>query len=116
MVKRENISELLHTALRKLCDSKITSAAWNMMYLLSPATTQEFYGTIWKRLEKVEREAEYEEIVKQVRLAITKDFDYIGSNEKALVYCVFCCFDKKDWDSYCSYVTHHWKDEPKNEA
>jgi hypothetical protein len=116
MVGREDISVLLHTALRKTCDSTVTSAAWNLMFLLDQETTEAFYDAIWKRLATIRPEAKILEVRRCVRLGITKDLEYAGNHQRSLAWCVFKMFDEADWAGYCTYLVYEWNRENTDES
>lgn len=108
----------LHTALRKACDSKATSAAWNLIEILNEPWSI-YLDLLLKELKEAKRPSlsdlreftldlwhpfgEIDQIVRDDRgSAARKDRRLITA-----LGCVFEMFDDVDWHGYGSYLDEY---------
>lgn len=89
----------MHSALRKVCDSKITSAAWNAISL-SDHGWEDFLLHVTPRFTQ---DLSHDEVVEIVRDSLL-DFDYVGDSERSLLYCLFYLFEENDWYGMTAYL------------
>jgi hypothetical protein len=114
----ESISMNMHTALRKLCDSKATSALWNAINIVSDETTTYFFTKMQKELtgkEFEDKESAYKFIARlwmHMLDASHDDFEYnyewkeqdFNMSEFHLLSCIGGCMSKDDWLGMCAYM------------
>ena len=94
-------SELLHVALRKVCDSKATSAAWNLIYLMDEG----WEGYLVHLKESLpEAVAQAAGSVSQGLRCASMSWKYLGSHETVAFYCVLCLVDDTDWEGFASFL------------
>jgi len=104
-VERENVYEAVHVALRKLCDSPATSAAWNALHLLKKERrwlVDFLYGVATR-----ERYETVEALVEAAKRAVTDDMEYMGNAERALMHCLFRLFSDDDWTGMFGYIVRY---------
>lgn len=97
--QRENLGEALHSALRKLCDSKPTSLAWNLIHVLPG----EIWGSYLDHVHARLKDAPADRRALVLRKA-SLDWDYSGTPAKATLHCTFEMFDEIDWTAYAGYL------------
>jgi hypothetical protein len=104
----EEVYACLHTALRKLCDSKITSAAWNAFQNLSGDARRWVCEPVEQALK-----GSYEtiEAFEQACKTACMDAEYMGVSEKAMVHCMYELFSADDWSGYLGYLYSERKAE-----
>lgn len=99
---REEVPEMVMTALRKCADSKITSAAWNAMHILDDDTRGWVYDIISQALSAAEY-TNSDEVIGAVKKALVGNEEYFGKPPRALMHCLFELFDDSDWEGMLSY-------------
>jgi hypothetical protein len=116
----EWISEALHTALRKCCDSHPTSALWNFIYILPEKIWSEYVDVVAKGFIE-DKPKNSEEIAESVKKSSVKRFDPHGgaredrptrrmendwkyAHGRMTFDCIFRCFDMSDWGGYASFI------------
>jgi len=115
----DSLPESLHVALRKGCHSSISSAAWNLIYLLKPKQ--------WKDLIKCVRDgfAGYTLTPEQTRIAGKRDAGmtkvlrdtvlkwepYGEGHEAVALFCVFENFSDNDWRGFASFLHYSIEEE-----
>ena len=111
---------MMHTALRKVCDSKITSSVYNMIHLID--VKPERFDT-WRLLGQLvaDRLAKGEKPVEALRrahrelenalhervVAARRGTEEAPSNATTWLYALSCamhCFSKEDWEGMASYL------------
>jgi hypothetical protein len=110
----------MHTALRKRCDSKITSAAYNIIHLIDVKPVRfnawKILGNlVAKRLNQgdkplvalksshAELEAAFFTVIRQA----TDKTERIPAEARSSMYalsCTMACFEKKDWEGMSAYL------------
>jgi hypothetical protein len=106
----DDLGSNLHTALRKLCDSAPTSAAWNLINLLPGTIWGAYLGALKKQLPESEN---ITDTVKEVSCELKYQVDYRSLKEQEpeagswinLFSCVFRTFSVDDWGSYTCWLT-----------
>lgn len=100
---RADISNNLHTALRKYCDSSPTSIAWNLFHIVSDNTLNWFYEMVEQAVKgKVfDSPAALNRAIKE---AIIFDDDWPGKPERAAIHTTLMLFDEDDWGAYTSIL------------
>lgn len=101
-VERESIYEAVHVALRKLCDSPATSAAWNALHLMEKERgwlVDFLYGVATR-----ERYETVEALIDAAKRAVSNDMEYMGNAERALMHCLFRLFSDDDWAGMFGYI------------
>ena len=111
MAERGDLGGALHTALRKLCDSKPTALAWNVINLLTDYDHglrqhwSAYLDHVWAALDAKRHTFRcYEDVVIVVKAA-SLGFDYIGHPPRAALVLAFQFFDIGDWQGYCGFLT-----------
>jgi hypothetical protein len=99
---REDVYANLHTALRKVADSKITSAAWNAMHVIDDDARNWMSNIVVSALTMQEF-ATAEEVVAAVKEAFAKDNEWRGIPDRALIHCLLELFTDSDWYGFLSF-------------
>lgn len=100
-VTREELGMALHTALRKACDSSVTSLAWNLVQLdeLDPAWNT-YLDMAWAGLGAAKNKNEVlSALAKAGRELPSKDFAH------ACLSIVLRMFDADDMEGFAAYLT-----------
>lgn len=92
----DEVYEMMHVALRKCADSKITSAAWNAMHLIDGDARKWLVGIVSKTLTVTEY-ANSDEVIGAVKKALLSNDEWHGKPNRALMHCLFELFDDNDW-------------------
>lgn len=98
----DQVYEMMHVALRKCADSKITSAAWNALHLIDEDTRQWLVDIVSKALTATEY-TNSDEVIGAVKKALLGNEEYYGKPARALMHCLFEVFDDDDWAGLLSY-------------
>ncbi len=98
-IDRDVLGECLHTALRKLCDSPATSAAWNLIYLADDAW-KHYLDLAAKNLKGMTADDAWHGLRKAA-----EEMEYHGKHGYAALYCIFKCFDENDWEGFSGYLS-----------
>ena len=133
LIERESFGEALHVALRKVCDSAPTSAAWNCVHLMPNSVWGEYLDAawpwitgkskakeVWQRL-KAGSAAFDRERISMDDVAASKLIRTLPEKETAgrspseilaeraqwavLFSCILRTFDDTDWRNFASYLT-----------
>ena len=102
---KEDLSFDLHTALRKCCDSDVTSLAWNLFHIISKKATKVFYDAVWSAIQTKEP-TNQAQVISAVRDAIMS-IRYAGDCHLSALHCCFRMFSTDDWANYCQYLSEH---------
>lgn len=100
--KSEELYELIHVALRKCADSKITSAAWNAMHVIDGDTRQWLVDVAATTLN-AQTYSNLEEVISAVKKAYLDNDEWQGKPGRALLHCLFELFDDNDWCGFLGY-------------
>jgi hypothetical protein len=107
-----DVCACMHTALRKCCDSPITSAAYNLIYLidLPEFDPWQFYGGLVAELLGA-GEKPVEAAVGAARTLEDKYMSFVrekGGNPRRqallALSCTFECFNEKDWEGFAAFL------------
>lgn len=107
---REDLGPLLHTALRKMCDSAATSLAWNLIDLIVDHENKawhEYLNTVWAAIER-DKPEEHWLLLLTVKRASVDELRYAGDRAKSALHCAFRLFNLEDWTGYISFI---WEDD-----
>lgn len=110
-VEPVDLAAPLHTALRKCCDSKPTSALWNLIYVCDDGWGW-YLEQFHKRLKKAETE---EGVIRAAKKAATctdlstaeGEYEVVPDGMRHEVYgllCVMAMFDEHDWAGFISFI------------
>lgn len=98
-IVRGELGAMLHTALRKHCDTDATSVAYNAIHLEAMnAAWRIFLDAFWKRLP--DRGLEAADCVKHAMAAVD-DIEW-GASDRNLLRLVLARFTVKDWEG-CTF-------------
>jgi len=106
-IERENVYEAFHTALRKLCDSPVTSAAWNSLHLLAKERrwlVDFLYGALTSTAYE-----SLPDLIGAMKKAVATDETYFGNPERALMHSLFSMFNDGDWGGALGYMVEFAK-------
>lgn len=129
-IEGNDVCVMVHTALRKCCDSPITSAAYNLIHLICGMTFEPDEFDPWRLYGKVVAESitpttsdaqlgllckhgveRLEEAFRQLeekrRNSSSSGRESAPSNAREALNTlvrVFRCFDRNDWDAMASYL------------
>ena len=99
-IRKEDLGEALHTALRKLCDSTPTSIAWNLIALdVCTAAWEEYLQIVWPKTRRVKKD----DLWKQLKVA-SENWPGCGNHAKAALRCAFRLFSDDDWKQMAGYL------------
>jgi hypothetical protein len=98
----DGLYSLLHTALRKIADSKITSAAWNAMHVIDSDTRAWLTGIVSGALNGKTYDTS-EDVVKAVKVAFVADETSMRNPARQMMACIFSVFDDNDWAGMLSF-------------
>jgi hypothetical protein len=102
---RKDLGLLLHTALRKLCNSRVTSAAYNVIHLLVDHDRESWsvhLNAVWDELESRKPKTP-EEVRDAVKIASTQRMGCVSAGTNAL-YCLFLMFSDEDFQGYVGFL------------
>lgn len=103
LYKGDEVYCAIHTALRKGCDSKITSAMYNAFHGLSPEARRWVCEPIETVLNSKNGYATVEEFVTAVKTAcIAAERNHQA--ETVMIQCMYALFDDRDWDGYLTFL------------
>ena len=109
----DTIYENVHTALRKVCDSKVSSATWNAMQIITRPTRLWLIDAIEKPLVESTHET-VESFVEAIKGAIL-DAPFAQNYEKAMMHSLFEQFDTRDWEGFCGFlIVHQYEIDAEN--
>lgn len=96
----------LHTALRKACDSTVTSLAWNYLNFADDAWST-YLKLVKPDWERVKTRTEALELLKES----AEDLPNLKTvtSELMTLHLIFKLFDEKDWEGFATYL--EWEDE-----
>lgn len=113
----------LHTALRKLCDSKPTSCAYNLVHLICNLQITPFKFDAWRAYGELvayrinagdkpmiaarKTAAELVDSFLEMCTVAKQDKECEPDNCRTALYsltCILDCFDEKDWKSFIGYL------------
>ena len=103
-VRKEELGEMLHTALRKFCDSTPTSVAWNLIALdACSAAWDEYVEIVWP---KIRGTADKDLVWKQLKAAGGEwpGVGDHGDHARAALRCTFRMFSDDDWKQMAGYL------------
>lgn len=102
VIDAENVGESFHTALRKACDSKPTSAMWNAIHVVKPETYGVYCDAIMVAVHGKQfwTLGEFAHAVKTAWLAVP----YFGKVELALLHCIGEMMDVIDWQGASDFM------------
>ena len=124
-ITRDDLGPLLHTALRKLCDSKATSAMYNAIQIVDGRVWGLYLDVIWTALEKnpefndrnalslIIHEAwksvfdacDHDDHVAQIKKWLrTECRDMNTDCQINLLYCIGEMMDDDDWNAFAGYL------------
>lgn len=100
-VAREDLLYALHVALRKACDSRPTSLAWNLINLdaLNEAMNS-YLDEAWKRLVK----AKPDDFAIACKDAIEDGLPWGTTSAHVSLRIAFEMFDDNDWEGFVSFL------------
>lgn len=98
-MNKEDIGSALHTALRKLCDSKPTSIVWNAIHLLDDELWESYVSCIE---ETIRGKDSTTETIKSQTLRFWEDAPI--SALRNIMKCGFDLFDDVDWSNYAYWI------------
>ena len=98
----DQLYELLHVALRKGCDSKITSAAWHAMHVIDGPDRQWLVDTVQTALTSAPHTTA-EQVVGAVRKALLEGDSHGETSGRRLMHGLFRVFEDDDWMGMLSY-------------
>lgn len=102
VVEQSDIYYALTVALRKGCDSPVTSALWNMTQTLDTPTRVWLCEPIINVLRTPDKYPTYEDLQQAVTKAC---LDHLPTNSKEqAIHCLYRIFKKSDWEGYVSYL------------
>lgn len=110
-VDRHCLGECLHVALRKGCDSKPTSLAWNIINILDREAWGSYLDAVWAGLATCQAAREIPAMLKRVGCDLTG-----GNAGRNALRLAFEFFDDLDWRGYASYFAYEpdemdgWRD------
>lgn len=96
----EEVGQATHTALRKICDSKATSALYNYIHVMPKGE----WTKIIKHLHKHMKQAPSTKTPASALKDAVMDLDYMGHPPLACFYCICCLFNDTDWDCFAGYL------------
>lgn len=110
----DELGGALHTALRKACDSKPTSAMWNLIYVCDNGWLW-YLEQFFKRLQKAKTHDGVIDAAKRAAsctsmTASEAEYTKIPSEPEGIrheVYsliCVLDLFDERDWEGFVAYL------------
>ena len=108
----EELGQATHTALRKLCDSKATSALWNYIRVISPEEWTKILIELHGHLKQVQQKTleskafsifPNKKPAEALKEAVMK-LDYMGVPHVACFYCICCLFNASDWEGFAGYL------------
>ena len=108
---RDNLMELLHVSLRKLADSKITSAMWNALHVVDNDTRRWFCGVVSKALESKTFATDVE-LVRTLKEEFRDDEDAFGKYQRMMITCMLATFEHNDWLGLLGYIIMWPEDLP----
>ena len=100
----EDMGALLHTALRKECSSKITSAAYNLVVVIPKDDWMAYLVPLHEAMASKKIKS-VGELVALARMVNRDKFEYIANQFRACLYCIFELFTDDDWAGMLSYVS-----------
>jgi len=107
LLKDLDLLYLLHVALRKSCDSKATSIAWNAINLMENEHKESYINYIYDDLEKDIKERTYysfSDLIHLIRKSSLSWRDYFGNHAASILACSFDLFSIDDWEGYSNYL------------
>ena len=124
-ISREVIAECMHTALRKGCDSLITSALWHAICVVHDEILCLYWDVVWDAIKdgkEFESKLDLVQAVKsawrRVREACDKredpiarrkevlkvKYDWDVQSEIMLLYCLGDAMNEDDWMGFCCFL------------
>lgn len=102
LVDAEDIYYSLTVALRKGCDSPVTSALWNMTHAFDTPTRLWLREPFVDLLRTPDKYPTYEALMKAAKKAC---LDHEPTNQKEqAIHCLYRIFSDQDWEGYVSYL------------
>jgi hypothetical protein len=104
----EDLGAVLHTALRKCCDSSPTSAAWNLLYELKEDQWADLLDTIraeFKSFAFVKGgKSHNDQLAVRLKQATFQWEPYGKGHICVALHCVFHCFSDNDWYGFAGFL------------
>ncbi len=98
----------LHTALRKCCDSPITSAAWNIVHVMPQEAWRSFLAAMVGSKTgadlKIRFHAWYEGTAQDVESSLSKADRHNDRSIAVTFRCILRVFDDDDWDGMAGFL------------
>ena len=107
----EYLYSAVHTALRKLCDSKITSAMWNAFHVIDADTRVWFVDIMTAAITSQEFKTDVE-LIKAIQHGFRADETGFGKPQRMMICCMLELFTHNDWLGMLGYVIT-WPEDVK---
>lgn len=125
IIEQPYVGVLLHTALRKVCDSPPTSAAWNLFYVIPRPMWNDYVSYIHRNISLLKDDAgdvEITQTVERCSLDFRDDCISVTTPKGESHYflqcleCIFQTFTADDWKRYASMIVDECRRELKAKA
>ena len=96
-----------HTALRKVCDSDMTSIAYNAITLIDDRDWENYIKFLQVCNSTVHCFSPKTAVAKQIKeWSLSWGKNHLGMSPTAIILAIsFKYFTDEDWDGYCSYIS-----------
>src|SRR6185503_15929988 len=110
MIHRDDLSYLLHVALRKCCDSPQTSISWNIINLMVDTENKKwsnYLDAVYTEIKRVydyfiekNEKMEFRNLKNAVERSSLAWKEYMGDYQSSILHCSFQLFTDEDWIGY----------------
>ena len=107
MVPRDELSECLHAALRKFCDSSATTIAWNVINLMKEPDWNSYLDWVYLKMpSEAHNQADLAGALKTISLSWSdiKQTSWVGNYQVRILQSSFKLFSSKDWMGYAALL------------
>lgn len=109
---RDGLGECLHAALRKCCDSKVTSLLWNVIGLLDEKVWEMYLDHVWVRLQVAEKTGtDFSHVLKEASLSFEDEVyrrpaerRQINNQHLSVLALTFELMATEDWEGYVAFL------------
>lgn len=91
----EYVFSAMHTALRKLCDSKLTSAAWNAFHVIGDDTRAWLVKAVTDAIKAKPLTTDVA-LISAIKTELNGE-DAFGKHERMMIACMLEAFTHNDW-------------------
>jgi excinuclease UvrABC ATPase subunit len=123
-IERNGIGPALHAALRKVCDSKATSAMYNAVEIVDERVWSLYLDAVWNALEKTEFDnqemlgrlvheawksvfdaCDHDDPIAQEKKRL-RNYQFAAEAQINLLYCIGEMMSDEDWIGFVGYLAH----------